>query len=233
LAATKILTGSFQNKICEELSREGREGAKDFLWTKILTRAKSIYEWRWITISAANLNVKRMSKKITLRVVLLLVAAFGIFVVYSVISVFIPRHGTVTNISDLQKVYSKGGSQVAATFTNSLIQKFPFDGVIDWKLILFKEPMMFLTGRVDTNALHQFISDHSTTKFLWSGSGGEVEEGWPSVKDYPTTTWTNIFFDAPWVVEGYEADIHGTIDFQSRTVTIRSSGSDEPVNSNK
>jgi len=174
-----------------------------------------------------------MSRKIIIRVVSLLVAAFGIFVIYFVVSVFIPRHGAVINISDLQKVYNKAGPQVAATFTNSLIQKFPFDGPIDWKLILFKEPMVFLSGRVDTNALHQFISDHPTTRFLWSGAGSKIEEGWPSDKDYPTTTWTNIFFDASWAVEGYKADIQGTIDVRSRMVMIRSSGSDEPVSSNR
>jgi hypothetical protein len=174
-----------------------------------------------------------MSEKITIRIVLFLAAAFGIFILYSVVSVFIPRHGTVASVSDLEKVYSKAGPQVTATFTNSLIQKFPFDGPIDWKLIRFKEPMVFLTGRVDTNALRQFIGDHATTKFLWSGANNENEEGWPSSKDYPTTTWTNIWFDAVWIVGGYEADIKGTIDFRTRMATIQSSGSDEPVNSNK
>lgn len=190
-------------------------------------------ETKWAAKYTAPLNVRRMSKKITIWVVLLLVVAFGIIVLYSVMSVFIPRKGTVTRVSDLEKVYSKAGPQVAATFTNSLIQKIPFDGPIDWKLILFKEPMMFLAGRVDTNALHQFIGDHASTRFLWSGAGNEIEEGWPSAKDYPTTTWTNISFDAAWVVEGYEADIQGTINFRTRMVTIRSSGSDEPVSPNK
>jgi len=53
----------------------------------------------------------------------------------------------------LQKVYGKVGGPIASTFTNSLIQQFPFDGPIDWKIIFFKEPMVFLNGRVDTNAL--------------------------------------------------------------------------------
>lgn len=56
-----------------------------------------------------------MSKKITIRVVFLLIAAFGIFILYSVVSVFIPRQGTVTSVSELQKVYSKAGPQIAAT----------------------------------------------------------------------------------------------------------------------
>jgi hypothetical protein len=155
---------------------------------------------------------------------------FGIFVVYLFIAEVITLHGTVTSVSDLQKVYGKGGRVVAATFTNSLIQKFPFDGPIDWKLIQFKEPIVFLTGRVDTNALRQFISDHATTRFLWSGAGNELEEGWPNAGVWPATTWTNIYFDSAWLVEGgYEADIQGQIDFQKRMVTIRSSGSDGPV----
>ena len=179
------------------------------------------------------LSVRRMSKKITIRVVLLLVTAFGVFVVYSVASVFIDRHGTVASVSDLQKVYGKAGPQIAATFTNSLIQHFPFDGPIDWKLILFKDPMVFLYGKVDTNALHQFISSHPDTRFLWSGAGNELEEGWPSGKEYATTTWTNIDFRSDEVVDGYGASIQGTIDFRSRTVRILSLGSDEPVSSNK
>jgi hypothetical protein len=175
-----------------------------------------------------------MSKKITIRVVLLLIVAFGLFVVYSVVSVFIPRHGTAASVSDLQKFYSKAGSEVAATFTNSLIQKFPFDGPVDWKLILFKEPVMFLTGRVDTNALHQFISDHATTTFLWKGAGNEAERGWPNAEDYPTTIWTNIWVNATWIIEGgYEVAIRGNINLQTRMATISSSGSDGPVRSQK
>jgi hypothetical protein len=164
---------------------------------------------------------------------LLLVVALGIFVLYSVLSIFIDRHGTAARVSDLQKVYSKAGPQIAATFTNSLIQQFPFDGPIDWTLIFFKDPMVFLYGKVDTNALHKFISSHPDTRFLWSGAGNEIEEGWPSGKDYPTTTWTNIIFQTEWVVDGYEASIQGTVDFRSRIVTIRSSGSDEPVSTTK
>ena len=174
-----------------------------------------------------------MSKKITIRVVLFLVMAFGIFVVYSIVSAVMTRQGTMANVSELQKVYSQAGPLVAATFTNSLIQKFPFDGPIGWKLIKFPDPMVFLTGRVDTNGLRQFISDHATTRFWWVGAGNETEEGWPSNKDYATTTWTNIWFEAMWVVGGYDANIRGNIDFRTRMVTIESTSSDEPVRSNK
>ena len=174
-----------------------------------------------------------MSKKVSIRVLLLLVVAFGIFVVYSVVSVFIPRHGTVASVSDLQKVYNEAGTQIAATFTNSLVQRFPFDGPVDWKFIRFKEPWVILTGRVDTNALHQFISSHPDTRFIWSGAGSELEEGWPSAKDYPTATWTNIWFRRDGVVEGYESTIEGKIDLRSCIVTVQSYGSDQPVSANK
>jgi hypothetical protein len=173
-----------------------------------------------------------MSKKITIRVVLLLVGAFGVFVVYSVASLFIPRYGTVASVSDLQKVYNKVRGPIATASTNSLIQHFPFDGPIGWKIIFFKDPMVFLSGRVATNRLHQFISSHPDTRFLWSGAGNESEEGWPSSKDYPSTTWTNIWFKTDWVVEGYSAVIEGKIDLQSCVGTVQSWGG-EPVNANK
>ena len=160
-------------------------------------------------------------KKTAFRVVLLLVVAFGIFGVYSVLSLFIDRHGTAGSVSDLQKVYNKAGSRIAATFTNSLIQKFPFDGPIDWKLIFFKDPMVFLYAKVDTNSLHQFISSHPDTRFLWSSVSGEVEEGWPSSKDYPGVKWTNIMFQTGHD-SLYGAAIDGTIELLSRDVVITS-----------
>ena len=174
-----------------------------------------------------------MSKKIPIRVALLLALAFGIFVVYSVLSVFIPRHGTVVSVSDLQKVYNKAGPQIAATFTNSLIQTFPFDGPIDWKLIFFKEPWVILTGKVDTNLLYQLISSHPDARFLWSGAGNEIEEGWPSGKEYAATAWTNIWFKTHKVVEGYDSVIEGKIDLRSCIGSVQSYGSDEPVSTNK
>jgi hypothetical protein len=172
-------------------------------------------------------------KKIIIRTVLFVVAAFGIVYLGFVVSLFIPRHGTARSISDLQKVYSKGGPQIAATFTNSLIQKFPFDGPIDWRLIFVKEPELFLTGKVDTNALHQFINDHTNITFLWAAAGNEFEEGWPDSREYPTTTWTNLYFKGDWTVEGFNAQIRGNVDLRSRVVMLRCSGGDEPVSINK
>jgi hypothetical protein len=65
------------------------------------------------------------------------------------------------------------------------------------------------------------------------GAGNEIEEGWPSGKEYATTTWTNIIFKSDVVVQGYEASIQGTVNFRSNMVTIQSIGSDEPVSANK
>jgi hypothetical protein len=130
----------------------------------------------------------------------------------------------------LQEVYQKGGAQVASTFTNSLIQKFPFEGPIDWRLQYWKAQCIILTGKVDTNALRQFISDHPTTEFLWSGTnatgGNNVEEGWPDAKDYPTTSWEDMLFKTQITVGGYSAVIEGWVDFPACTVTIQCWGSD-------
>lgn len=173
-----------------------------------------------------------MSKKIAIRVVVSLAAAFGIFVVYSVVSLFIPRYGTAANVSDLKSVYAKVGGPIAASCTNSLIQQFPFDGPISWEIIFFKEPLILLNGKADTNRLHQFISSHPNTRFIWSGAGNEGEEGWPNGQDYPTTIWTNISFKTVLVIEGYDAVIEGQIDLRSRIGTVRSWGGD-PVGATK
>lgn len=55
------------------MSREEREGGKNFLWTKFLTRAKSICEWRWIAKPAANIKVRHY--RITLMKTLILTIA--------------------------------------------------------------------------------------------------------------------------------------------------------------
>ena len=173
-----------------------------------------------------------MSKKLTIRIVSLLAGAFGVFIVYSTASLFIPRYGTVGGVSELPKVYGKVGWPIATASTNSLIQQFPFDGPIGWRIIFFKEPMVFLSGRVATNRLHQFITSHPDTRFLWSGAGNEGEEGWPSSREYPSTRWTNIWFKTDWVVDGYGGAIEGNIDLQSCTGTIQTFGGD-PVSSHK
>ena len=160
-------------------------------------------------------------KRFTSVVILLLAVALGIFVVYPIVSLFIPRHGTVARVLDLQKVYNKAGPRIAATFTNSLIQKFPFNGPIDWKLILFKDSIVYLNGKVDTNALHQFITSNPGTKFMWTGADNEFETGWPNSKDYATTTWTNIIFKTEVVAGPYGTCIQGNLDLCSGLVTLQ------------
>jgi len=178
--------------------------------------------FRWALVSTdddhAPATQRWMEMKIVIRAMLLLIAAFGIFVLYSVVSLFIPRHGTVTSVSDLPRVFSKAGPQFAATFTNSLIQKFPFDGPIHWKLVLFKDPWGYLNGRVDTNALHKFVTDNSGTQFRWFGTytNGDEEDAddWPSKDEYPSVFWKSITFGTPHTNE-YTAVIDGTLDIVS------------------
>lgn len=159
--------------------------------------------------------------KITGRVILLLVAAFGIFCVYSVVSLFIPRHGETTRVSDLRSAFSKAGPEIEAVFTNSLIQKFPFEGAIEWRLILFKEPILSLDGRVNTNALRPFVSTNAGTQFFWSGTDGTNKDGfageWPTKEEYPSVNWTSMSFGTPHT-NLFGAVIDGTIDMVSNRV---------------
>jgi len=159
--------------------------------------------------------------KITVRVILLLVAAFGIFCLYSVVSLFIPRHGEATRVSDLQRAFSKAGPEIEATFTNSLIQKFPFDGAIAWRLILFKEPFLSLSGRVDTNALRTFVRANSGTQFYWSGTDTNGQDWsadeWPTKDEYPSVHWKSMMFGTPHTNQ-FSAVIDGTFDIVSNRV---------------
>ena len=166
--------------------------------------------------------------------VIILIAALAItFLWFDTIKPFLGEHGTTNNIFALQKIYKKAGSGISTTFTNSLIQKFPFDGPTDWRLIFFKDPRVILIGKVNTNSLHQFINDNPTTQFVWDGIGtnGENygEEGWPDAKIYSTTTWTNLFFRSPNVNDVQQSSngqflpvIEGRIEFPSCKVVIMS-----------
>jgi hypothetical protein len=169
-----------------------------------------------------------MSRKIR-KSLAVVVVAFGIYILYSQVMLFIPRRGTADSVSALKTVYNKAGAQIGATFTNSHIQSFPFDGRIDWTLMFFKDTVVVLVGKVDTNALRQFIASHPDTRFIWSGANHEIEEGWPSGREHPTATWTNIWFRTDGVVEGFESIIEGQIAFPSCIGTVRSFGSDQPI----
>lgn len=162
-----------------------------------------------------------MSKKNKIRALLLLATAFGIFFVYSIVTVFIPRYGTAPHEADLQTVCAEAGPRFVCTLTNSFVQNFPFDGPIGWKLIFFKDTALFLSGRVDTNRLQQFIFNQPDAEFLWTGANGEGEIRWPNNKDYPTTTWTNIWFRKQWSYEGYPMSVEGTLDIRSDSFTFR------------
>jgi len=159
--------------------------------------------------------------------VLFLAVAFGIFVVYSVLSVFIPRHGTVASVSDLQRVFNKAGPEIAVTFTNSLVQKFPFEGKVKWELGFFKMPYVTMSGKVDTNALRQFVSDHPSTLFAWSGVDKNGQnwgsgENWPSAEENATITWHSVSFKVDPAGGGYAAVIQGEVEFPSCMGTVMS-----------
>src|SRR6185437_5138942 len=92
-----------------------------------------------------------MNKKITIRIGFFILAAFGIFMLYSMINFLIPRHGSVANISELRKEYQRV-PEIAVTFTNDLVQKFPFQGNVKWTFSYWKARFIDVTGKVDTNA---------------------------------------------------------------------------------
>jgi hypothetical protein len=160
---------------------------------------------------------------------IILIVALGIVFLWYTIKPFLGEHGSAGDVAALEKVYRKAGPLIATTFTNSLIQKFPFDGPVNWKLIFFKDTHVILLGKVDTNRLHQFISDNPSTQFVWDGidTNGENygEVGWPEAKIFPTTTWTNLFFRSPNFGEPagkYSPILEGQVAFPSREVIIQS-----------
>ncbi|MEJ0090754.1 MAG: hypothetical protein WDM80_13550 [Limisphaerales bacterium] len=159
-----------------------------------------------------------MAKKIIKWGLVLLVAGFGSFVVYGVISLFIPRHGEAIHVSELKKAFSKAGPEIEAAFTNSLIQKFPFSGTIVWRLTLLKDPFLTLDANVDPNALRAFIAANSGTQFFWSGTDGSNQnwfaDEWPTKEEYPLVNWTSISFGTTHTNQ-FGAVINGTFDIVS------------------
>ena len=162
--------------------------------------------------------------KATVRVILLLVVAFGVFWLYSVVSLFIPRHGEASRVSDLQRAFSKAGPEIEATFTNSLIQKFPFAGAIAWRLTFLKDPFLSLDGRVDTNVLRTFVTANSGTQFFWDGTDASNQswfaDEWPTKEEYPSVKWMSMSFGTPHT-NRFGAVIDGTFDIVSNRVHFR------------
>lgn len=172
-----------------------------------------------------------MSKKLIIRVTLILVAICGIVAGFSILSVFLPRHGTVASVSDLQRVFNKAGPEIAVTFTNSLIQKFPFAGEIKWELGYFKVPHVTLSGKVDTNALRQFVVGHPSTLFAWSGADQKGQnwgtaESWPLGGENSRITWRSVSFKLDPAGGGSAAVIQGDVDFLSCMGKVTSSSPD-------
>ena len=166
--------------------------------------------------------VRRRSRIMTIVqiVVIILAVAFGLNVLYCAWIMFVPHRRTVTNVSALQRVYHRAGPQIALTFTNSLIQRFPFEGKVDWELGFFKAPRVVLSGKVDTNALRQFVSDHPSILFAWSGvdKNGQnwfAAENWPSTEENARIIWDSVSFQVDPVGGGYAAVIQGEVKFPS------------------
>jgi hypothetical protein len=134
-------------------------------------------------------------------------------------------HGTVDKVSILGKIYHKAGSNIETTFTNSLIQTFPFEGKIDWKLQFIKDPMIILTGKVDTNTLNHFVTNNSSTQFVWSGIDNKGQnwsaDGWPSPEEYPAVIWNSMIFKVEGVGQ-YPPVIEGSVEFSSGKAVIKS-----------
>lgn len=129
--------------------------------------------------------------------------------------------GRVGSTSGLQRVFAKAGPQIAATFTNALIQTFPFKGDIAWRLGLIKDPMLSVVADADANAIRQFVIANSEAQFFWSGvdTNGRSwsTDEWPTKDEYPSVHWRSMTFGTPHTNTG-TAVIDGTLDVVSNRV---------------
>lgn len=125
------------------------------------------------------------------------ILAIGCVILWNVFRFLAGERGVANGVSDLFEVYRKAGSAVGATFTNSLIQQFPFEGSVDWRLGYWADPFVSLSGRVNSNALQRYISANTSAQFIWSGvntNGQDVsEEGWPDEREHHATVWRSLF----------------------------------------
>ena len=174
------------------------------------------------------LSLAHMSRKSSIKIAtIIIVLALGAIIFRWGFRTFIYDHGTATSVSALQNVYQRAGPEIAATFTNSLIQRFPFEGKMDWRLAFIKAPQVWLSGRVDTNAFRQFVNSHPSTRFVWSGvdKNGQnwfASEDWPSAEENARIIWDRVSFKVepdggPWA-----AFIEGEVVFPSCVGTVRS-----------
>jgi len=129
--------------------------------------------------------------------------------------------GRVSSVAALHRPFTKAGSQIAATFTNSLIQTFPFKGDIEWRLGFIKDPMLSVAADIDTNALLKFVSANSSVEFFWSGTDASGQnwsaDEWPTKDAYPSVSWKTMTFGTPHT-NGFTAVIDATLDIVSNRV---------------
>ena len=164
-----------------------------------------------------------MSRKNSIILITLVaLAALGVIA----FKTFVYDHGTVSKVGLLKRVFNRAGTQINATFTNSLIQQFPFEGPIAWKLQFIKMQQVILSGKIDTNALRQFARDHSSTNFIWYGVGKngqnwEAEE-FPTAEEMANLKTFNGAFRVNPVGGGYAAVIEGSFEFPACIGVLRS-----------
>lgn len=145
----------------------------------------------------SNAIIMMRKQRVVQIVSLVAILAIGSVILWHAFRFFAGERGVANGVSDLFEVYRKAGSAVGSTFTNSLIQQFPFEGPIDWHLGYWADPFVSLSGRVNSNALHRYIAANASVQFIWSGvntNGQDVsEEGWPNEKEHQATVWRSLF----------------------------------------
>ena len=127
----------------------------------------------------------------------------------------------VSSVAALQRPFTKAGPRIAVTFTNSLIQTFPFKGDIEWRLGFIIEPMLSVAGDVDTIVLQKFVSANSGGRFFWSGTDANGQnwsaDEWPIKDKYPSVNWKTMTFGTPHTNQ-VTAVIDATLDIVSNRV---------------
>ena len=135
-------------------------------------------------------------------------------------------HGTAKSIPEMAKIYKKAGVLISATYTNSLVQEFPFDGKIDWQLQFIAEPLLILNGNINSNGFHSMILKNQSTRFFWTGidkDGKEIspDGNFSTEAESREVVWRQMFFKATQKVQGYEACIEGSVDFASGVAVLK------------
>ena len=172
--------------------------------------------WRWNTREHRQMKRKRLLWSLSI-----LTAVLGGCVVRSLASFNRLHRGTVANVSELKPVFLREERWLAFALTNSFIQEFPFRGQIEWNLSHFQGTMLFITGAVDTNLLHQYLNGEPDASVSWQGSKNEFEDRWPDARQWPSTIWTNVDIEKEFDFGTYKTSARYSIDMVSCRVRLR------------